>query len=77
LQEQGYTFNNVVIAYVATLRFGSAMSVSKSMLQVATLAGCVNARLARVRAAANFRTGLGVVKKTCRTAGMIMFSDVP
>jgi hypothetical protein len=52
------------------------MSVSKSMLQVATLAGCVKARLARVRAAANFRTGLGVVKKTCRTAGIIMFSDV-
>ena len=57
----------MVIAYVATLRFESAIRVSRSILQVATLAGCVNARAARVRAAANLRTGLGVVRKTWRT----------
>ena len=52
------------------------MSVSKSILQDATLAGCFKARLARVRAAANFRTGLGVARKTCRNGRIITFSDV-
>lgn len=43
------------------------MSVSKSTLQVATLEGCVKASVARVLVAANFKTGLGVVKKIWRT----------
>ena len=56
-----------MIAYVATLRLGSVMRVSKSILHVATLVGWVKASAASVLVAANFRTGFGVVKKTCKT----------
>lgn len=57
-----------MIAYVATLLLGSAMRFSRSTLQAATLAGCVRASAARVRVAANFKTGLGDERNSCRTA---------
>jgi hypothetical protein len=62
------TFRSVVIAYVATLLFWSAIKLSRSTLQVATLVGCDRARAARVRVAANLRTGLGEDKKSWRTS---------
>ena len=58
------TFRSVVMAYVATLLLGSAIRLSRSTLQVATLAGCDRARAARVRVAANLRTGLGEDRKS-------------
>lgn len=57
-----------MIAYVATLLLGSAMRFSRSTLQAATLVGCVKPSAARVRVAANFRTGLGDERNSCRTA---------
>ena len=62
-----HTFRRVVIAYVATLRLGSVIRVSRSILQVATLVGWIKASAASVLVAANFRTGFGVVKKICKT----------
>jgi hypothetical protein len=61
------TLSNVVIAYVATLLLGSEIKPSKSTLQLATLVGCNSASEARVRVAANFRTGLGDDKNSCKT----------
>lgn len=66
----GRTFRSVVMAYVATLRLGSAMRLSRSTLHVATLLGCVRARAASVRVAANFKTGFGDDKKSCRTKAL-------
>ena len=60
--------SRVVIAYVATLLFGSEMRFSRSTLQVATLAGWMRAREASVRVAANLRVGLVDERKSCRTA---------
>lgn len=63
----GQTLSNVVMAYVATLRFVSVIRFSMSTLQVATLVGCEIASEASVRVAANFRTGFGDDKKSWRT----------
>jgi hypothetical protein len=44
------------------------MRFSRSTLQVATLAGWINPRLARVRVAANLSVGLGDERNNCRTS---------
>lgn len=58
------------MAYVATLRLESEMRFSRSTLQVATLLGCVRARVARVRVAANRKDDLGEDKNSCKTRSM-------
>ena len=68
--------SNVVIAYVATLRFVSEMRFSKSTLQVATLVGCKRAREARVRVAANRREDFGDERKSWRTRKISEMMDM-
>ena len=65
-------FSNVVIAYVAILRFESEMRFSMSRLHVATLLGWVRERALKTRMAANLSVGLGDERKSWRTIKVSM-----